>query len=278
MLLFVDNLTNVDFSYLDAKRGLVGETWLASIQLEGSLDEQGMICDFGIVKKIIRQWLDTHIDHCLLVPLDSPSLIEYHQNLGETHIQWKKDNLDITCSAPNQAITIADTKNIDRESVALWCIEKMSHLFPARVKSLKLSFTNEVINGPSYCYSHGLKKHDGNCQRIAHGHRSKIEIWKDGELDLGLMEKWAETFKDIYIGTKEDLHAENEDEFAFHYTSAQGKFSLTLPKENCYIIQSDSTVELIANHIAETVKASHPNNNITVKAYEGLGKGAIVQK
>ena len=51
MHLFVDNLTNVDFSYLDADRGVVGETWLASIVLEGALDEQGMVCDFGIVKK-----------------------------------------------------------------------------------------------------------------------------------------------------------------------------------------------------------------------------------
>jgi hypothetical protein len=49
--LFADNLTNVDFSYLDAERGLVGKTWLASIVLEDALNEQGMVCDFGIVKK-----------------------------------------------------------------------------------------------------------------------------------------------------------------------------------------------------------------------------------
>ena len=50
MRLFVDQLTNVDFSYLCPARGLLGETWLASIQLVGSLDEQGMVCDFGTVK------------------------------------------------------------------------------------------------------------------------------------------------------------------------------------------------------------------------------------
>jgi len=54
MRLFVDQLTNLDFSYLDDKRGIVGETWLAHIELEGKLDKQGMICDFSHVKKKIR--------------------------------------------------------------------------------------------------------------------------------------------------------------------------------------------------------------------------------
>ncbi|MFT5117183.1 MAG: 6-pyruvoyl-tetrahydropterin synthase, partial [Kiritimatiellia bacterium] len=74
MHLFVDNLTNVDFSYLDPNRGLVGETWLANIVLEGSLDEQGMVCDFGIVKKTVRDWLDTYIDHCLVVAAEAETI------------------------------------------------------------------------------------------------------------------------------------------------------------------------------------------------------------
>ena len=47
MQLFVNQLTNVDFSYLDAARGLVGETWLASAILDGVLDDQGMVCGMG---------------------------------------------------------------------------------------------------------------------------------------------------------------------------------------------------------------------------------------
>jgi len=49
--LFVKKLTNIDFSYLDVERGMVGESWLIDIELTGELDDQGMVVDFGIVKK-----------------------------------------------------------------------------------------------------------------------------------------------------------------------------------------------------------------------------------
>jgi hypothetical protein len=58
MQLFVNNLTNIDFSYLCPDRGLVGETWLVNIVLKGPIDPQGMVCDFGKVKKTLRTWLD----------------------------------------------------------------------------------------------------------------------------------------------------------------------------------------------------------------------------
>ena len=74
MQLFVDNLTNVDFSYLDDQRGLVGETWLASVLLDGGLNQTSMIWDFGVVKKVLRDWLDDQLDHRLLVPIQSQRL------------------------------------------------------------------------------------------------------------------------------------------------------------------------------------------------------------
>lgn len=277
MRLFVDNLTNLDFSYLHPSRGLVGETWLASIELIGDLDDQGMVCDFGLVKKMLRDWLDTEIDHRLVVASKSSELKSLDIDENATFVNWQTTNQKhITTQAPRESFCLVDCEELSPDTVADWCISKLRPMFPDSVNDIKLNFVPERIRGPLYHYSHGLKKHDGNCQRIAHGHRSKIEIWKDGILDNTLMQEWAERWQDIYIGSEEDISEQDHEKTCFAYTSAQGSFSLSIPTEACYIINTDSTVELIANHIAKTLKSNTPHSAFRVKAYEGIGKGAIV--
>ena len=280
MHLFVDNLTNVDFSYLHPERGLLGETWLANIELQGELDEQGMVCDFGTVKKVLRDWLDDEIDHRLAIPVHSPNLaftlvddtIELTWDYGSGD-----DKRQLRCKGPAQSIALINAETVDANSVSLWAIEQLKNHFPNSIEQLSLSFSSEEILGACYHYSHGLKKHDGNCQRIAHGHRSRIEIWQDQQRSPELEALWAQKWRDIYVGSLEDIILHNDTEFQFAYTAEQGDFELDMPAQDCYIMNSDSTVELIANHIASELKALHPNNHIKVRAFEGINKGALVE-
>ena len=279
MHLFVDNLTNVDFSYLHPSRGVVGETWLASIVLEGALDDQGMVCDFGVVKKTVRDWLDATIDHSLVVPKGSDSLVNEQSDQDNISIQWQYSGKQLDCSSPAQAITLIDHKEVNEHTVAEWCIEQLRQLLPESIGRIQLRFAPEPIEHHLYHYSHGLKKHRGNCQRIAHGHRSTIEVMVNQQRDHQLEANWCQLWEDIYIGTKEDLLKEETIEgieyYQFAYQSEQGEFTLRLAKDDCYLIDTDSTVELIAQHIATQIGAQHPKQAITVKAFEGIGKGAI---
>lgn len=282
MLLFVDNLTNVDFSFLDPDRGLLGETWLANIELHGELDEQGMVCDFGTVKKVLRHWLDTELDHRLAVPVRSPNIrITEDDEFLDIHWQFGNAGEFLHTRSPRDAIALVDAEILTPASVSAWCITQLIKLFPESIATLGLIFTCENIDGAFYHYSHGLKKHLGNCQRIAHGHRSRIDIWENEEKSPALEMHWAERWRDIYLGTNADIQAQpihnQQAYYHFAYKSQQGKFELTLPQRCCYLMNTDTTVELIAFHLAQVIKTERPSSLIRVKAFEGINKGAIVE-
>src|SRR5690554_1832932 len=66
--LFVDNLTVIDFAYLDPARRLGGESWITDVVLGGDLDDQGMVFDFSLVKRTIKRVIDERVDHRLVIP------------------------------------------------------------------------------------------------------------------------------------------------------------------------------------------------------------------
>jgi len=275
--LFVKNLTNVDFSYLDADRGMMGESWLAQLELDGSLNSQGMICDFGLVKSRVRDWLDTYVDHRLVVPVQSAQaeLVVEQQNII---LHWTyADGEKLSCNAPGQAFALVERQKITLESLASWCEGQLLALFGDEVQGLTLSFVPEKIEGAFYHYSHGLQQHDGNCQRIAHGHRSQLEIFLDGERDQQLEQQWAIKWKDIYLGTKNHLIKQQDGYNSYQYSAPQGQFSLRLPSSRCDDLATETTVEQIAQHIASELKKTYADRQVTVRAYEGIGKGAIAQ-
>jgi 6-pyruvoyltetrahydropterin/6-carboxytetrahydropterin synthase len=56
-------------------RHLHGHNGLAVITLEApSLDERGMLVDFGEIKRDVQRWIDENLDHNLLLCQDDPIL------------------------------------------------------------------------------------------------------------------------------------------------------------------------------------------------------------
>lgn len=81
---------NIEFCYghrlldYDGKcKHLHGHNGTAVITLEGkSLDARGILVDFADIKKTIRQWIDDHLDHNLLLSRHDP-LLPLLQERGE---------------------------------------------------------------------------------------------------------------------------------------------------------------------------------------------------
>lgn len=280
--LFVDHLTVMDFTYLDATRGLVGESWIVDIVLEGGLDDQGMVFDFGDVKKQIKRAIDDAFDHRFIVP-EKLSTLECGEQDGQLTLRWT-DTLGRQWQhiSPADAVLLLPESEITQDNSARWLAELLRRFVPDNVDAIKVNLRTEAIDGAYYHYSHGLKKHLGNCQRIAHGHRSQLQIRVDNKRASDLEQQWADRWQDIYLGTLEDMveqfHEHDVEYVSFAYHSNQGEFSLTLPAERVYFIECDSTVELLADHLASQISTARPGYAIEVKAYEGVWKGAIARR
>ncbi len=288
MLLFVNDLTVMDFSYLCEKRGIVGESWIVDVVLDGDLNDESMVLDFGLVKKQLKRLIDEHIDHKLLVPLENPITAAKHVD-GNVLIDFDRaDNKSIHFNCPEEAYAFLYSESINMESVAEYLRIIIKNELPVNVQGLQIDLREEVIETPYYHYSHGLKKHDGNCQRIAHGHRSKIIIEQDGERSQSLESYWSQRWQDIYIGTEEDILGSNslslsekakqlgdDKHIGFGYVADQGVFEMLMPRSECEVISTDSTVECLAQFIAEQLKQEKPDSRFKIFAFEGVGKGAI---
>lgn len=269
--LFVEQLANLDFALLDPERGLVGETYLMDLELSGELDAQGMVLDFGRVKREVRAAAEALVDHKLLVPAAHPAL---HIQPGQVVLglvgggEIEVCSPDIAfCRLPAMAVTV--------ETVADAVSAAVRAVVPDNVDAVRVQLQPEAIDGAYYHYCHGLRKHDGDCQRIAHGHRSRLKITRAGERDPALEGQWAERWNNRFLATVDDeLAAQRPGHRRFGYDAPQGRFEIELPEGQIDVIPGDTTVECLAAYIAGTL-AAQQGQAVTVRAYEGLRKGAL---
>ncbi|KPD22663.1 6-carboxytetrahydropterin synthase [Idiomarina abyssalis] len=291
MQLFVNDLTVIDCSYLCPERGIVGESWIVDIVLDGALNEQSMVLDFGRVKKQVKAIIDNSVDHKLVVPAEHPYTKVTHNS--DDSANWvdfvRPEQRSIHLFCPADAFAFIDAEVVSIETVTDYLKAVIKRELPVNVEGLSLFLRPENIDGFYYHYTHGLKKHDGNCQRIAHGHRSKIQIKLDNIRQPVLEKEWSDKWQDIYLGTTEDvctrsnlqlsgaasdLSSDSSHTF-YSYTADQGLFELVVPNAENFVIDTDSTVECIADYLVEEIKSQNPDKKVEVRAFEGVGKGAI---
>ena len=206
MQLFVNDLTVIDFSYLCKQRGIVGESWIVDVLLAGDLNEQSMVLDFAIVKKQIKAIIDDAVDHKLLLPNDEPGLrvTDSTDNDHHEYVDFASDIGSYYLQSPKCAFAKIDAAAITLAAVTDHLQIIIKEQLPGNIQGLTLTLRPEKIDGFYYHYTHGLKKHDGNCQRIAHGHRSKIQLFKNDLRSISLEKSWCQRWQDIYLASEDD--------------------------------------------------------------------------
>ena len=278
--LFVEQLCVIDCAWLHPDLGLLGDSWIVDLELEGRLDEQGMVLDFGRVKPVVKEVIDESVDHKLVVPGRSPAL-EISGTDTDTRLKFRYGKSEFFHRSPSNALCVLDCDEVSLRAVEEHLANEIAAVMPTNVSDIRVSLREEEIAGPSYRYVHGLREHEGNCQRIAHGHRSRIVIFRDGKRSEAC-ERWlAERWRDIYLGCRVDLLGETQCRtgafYHFGYDAPQGRFELVIDKDRCELIDSESTVECIAEHVVELLKQRDPAAAYRVRAYEGVRKGATAE-
>ncbi len=290
MQLFVNDLTVIDFSYCCPKRGIVGESWIVDVLLDGSLNEMSMVLDFAVVKKQIKAIIDEAVDHKLLLPIHDKAIkVGSAANRADHEfVDFSSKQGNYYLQSPTSAFAKIAAKQIDIASVTSHLTKIILEQLPKNVQGLTLNLRAEKIDGAYYHYTHGLKLHDGNCQRIAHGHRSKIHIYKNGQRSKALEEVWSLRWQDIYLASEADRITLKDIELSetamanltpdhqlFSYFAPQGRFDIAVPSSILDVVDCDSTVELLADFIVRQLKLQAPNDEFKVVAFEGVAKGAI---
>lgn len=284
--LFVNDLTVIDSSLFEPEHGIVGESWILDLMLDGELNEQSMLFDFGEVKRSVKRWVDENVDHKLILPAQNVHVSTSKEG-DRLCFEGESNKGLITMSAPSSAFCLLASDQVDIESLTRHIEHGLLAVLPGNIGKVSVSLRHEQLQTAWYRYSHGLKKHAGNCQRIAHGHRSQIGIWLDDVRSHEQEVRWAERWQNIYLGTQEDLVALDALSFAdtstglsaethlgFRYSAEQGVFELAIPSEHVEMLESDTTVECLAEYIHSELKNQIPHQHIKVRAYEGVQKGA----
>src|SRR5581483_9319056 len=120
--LFVQQLTVIDCAFLDAARGLVGESWIVDLELEGDLDDQSMVLDFGEVKKRLKKAIDGAADHKLVVPMNSQAL-QLNRAGGRIELFFSAKTGPIEHQSPSAALCQLESADVDADALA-------AHLMP----------------------------------------------------------------------------------------------------------------------------------------------------
>jgi 6-pyruvoyl-tetrahydropterin synthase len=186
--LFINDLTKLDSAIFDPSWGIVGQSWHVDVSLSGTLDECGFVYDFSTLKGLIKQTLKTSIDHALILPVGSQFV--HYSELGSSehwivHAKTRMNAVDAkweyTC--PKGAVypirCVAITPSVIEQEIS----KLIRHRMPPSVSEVKVKLRPEVVDPTiaTFRYTHGISGHQGLCQRLFHGHRSRLEIYVNEE-------------------------------------------------------------------------------------------------
>jgi 6-pyruvoyl-tetrahydropterin synthase len=292
--LFVKDVGKIDCALFDPSQGIMGQSWYVDVWLTGTLDENGFVFDFSPLKALIRQTLASTLDHALIIPVQSQSVQYGESEFGERWIlrskargEAKETRWEYHC--PKGAVFPVHAVSLKTSVIEAEFSRLLRHRLPPTVLGLAVKLREESIapTEASYRYTHGIQGHIGLCQRLFHGHRSRIEVYigEERRPDLEHFISREIFGSNIHVASPSQIregkgeigYRGNTDDFVtLAFTGTLGSYEATMPVRRVFFVESETSVEAIARELARVVKREEKTNEVVkVVAYEGIDKGAV---
>lgn len=294
--LFIRDVTKLDCAIFDAASGVIGQSWHVDLTVSGTLDSNGFVTDFAPLKKLVKGVLDSTLDHALLIPVGS-QMVQYAETQKGEHWRLRaKDRMtqtdftvDYECPKgavfPIHAVALKTTI-IEQEFSRL-----LRHRLPESVLQIGIKLREEKLKPTeaTYRYTHGLPGHEGLCQRLFHGHRSRIEVYIGNERRPDLEHFIArEVFgTNVHIASPQQVRSgpisigkrlASTEPITLAFSGSLGSYVGTLPANRVFFVERETSIECIAHQLARLLKKEEaPTDRVRVIAFEGINKGAIAE-
>ena len=291
--LFVRDVGKIDSAVFDPSLGIVGHSWYVDVWLTGALDDNGFVFDFSPLKALIRQTLANTLDHALIIPVGSQNVQYSEFENGECWTlksRARGENKDARWDyiSPKGSVFPVHAVALKITSIEQEFARILRHRLPPSVHQLVVKLREEQIapTEASYRYTHGITGHNGLCQRLFHGHRSRMEIYIGDERRPDLEHFVVrEVFgNNVHIATLNQIksgdgqigyRSKSEDPITLSYPGTLGTFEATLPANRVFFVEGETSVESLAREVARLIKREErPSEKIRAVCYEGIDKGA----
>ena len=296
--LFVNDIDRIDCALFDPSIGIVGQSWFVDVEITGSLDENGFVYDFSHLKKLVKAVLKNSLDHALLIPIMSTHVHYQESNQGEIWNLKAKTKLTGACSdweykCPKGAVYPVRTIKVTKEVLEQECAKLIRHRLPPTIQRVAVNLRPESSKATDafFRYTHGITNHEGLCQRLFHGHRSRIEVEVAGERRHDLEQFIAhDIFGSIVhvaslnqvIESSVELQPRKKAKEIFpvrlSFEGSLGHYEACVPSNRLFLVAEETSIEFIARELAVLIaEKTQLQSGIRVRCFEGIGKGAVAE-
>ncbi len=294
--IFLNDVTKVDCALFDPTKGVYGQTWCVDVTMTGPLGPNGFVYDFAQLKKMVRSVLKSSLDHALIIPINSASVVYRAMDNGEcwqmkSRPSKQGDECEWQYTSPTGAVFPSRSVALSRQNLEQEVSRSLRHRLPQRISHINVSFREEEAEPTEAVlrYTHGIAGHEGMCQRLMHGHRCRLQVYIGDERRPDLEHYITRDVlgANVHIATPSQFkvgeiapgtRGKTKEMITLGYEGSQGAFEAVIPADRIFCVERETSVECIAQEIARLVKREEGTpEKVRVICFEGIDKGSVAE-